>query len=215
MDALTKFKGQLDSFPKGAGDLNIICSITYAEYKVYVTILNGLLMPQTIAKRGLDAAVTGLNTATYNTLINGLSKLNIAVKSILPQPFNSNMNMTFDVGRVGNMLTQTCADFLGSVPEALFNIFQDIEHGMMDLASMANGIFTLPQCLAQNIANSLLQLKDDAMKELFGSSLFNSMLSPFIMYENFLKANGVIDMIKKMEKIEVEHLLSHKCWAKL
>lgn len=202
MDVITKFKQSLDTFPKKSSDINIICSITYAEYKAIVTIMNTLLMPQAIIKRELTHAVTALNNTTYNNLIEGFTKANTVLKSVLPEPFNKNMAMTLDIGRVGNMLTQTCADFLGSVPESLFNIFQDIQYGLMDLTDISNDIFELPFSLSNSIANSLLELKDNALKDIFGSSVFSTFLSPFIAYEEFLLESGINEKIKKLETIE-------------
>lgn len=200
-DILTEFQTKLNNFPKNSNDFNIICSITYAEYTTMVTILNTLLLPQQMINRELIKAVVLLNDETYKTLSEGLSKLNLVLKSVLPSPLNKNMTMTFDIGRVGDLLTQTCADFLGSIPESLFNVFQDIKHGITSLSNISNNIFNLPYNLSNNIARSLLQLKDKMLLEFFGG-LHSTVLLPFIEYENFLLDNGIMLMINKIHKIE-------------
>lgn len=200
-DILTTFKKQLDNFPKNGGDFNIICSITYGEYMIQVALLDALLMPQAIVKRNLEDLVTTIDNSTYNTVISGLNKLDKTLKSVLPEPFNKNMTMDLNVGKFGDMISSICADFLGSLPESLFNIFQDIKHGMVDIASLINGALALPSNLIGNITTSLMQLKDKAMKEMLGT-LFDTVLSPLLMYEDFLKENGVPEILAKMKKTE-------------
>lgn len=200
-DALTNFKISLDKFPKSSNDINIICSITYAEYVMYVKILSALLYPQRLIRSELELLTTTIDNATYNTIITAITRLNAAYKSILPEPFYKNMGMTLDIARVGDLLSNVCADFLGSLPENLFNIFQDMHYGLIDLSKVTNGILALPSDLTGSIVGNLLKLKDDAMKEMLGAS-FDTVLSPLIEYDNFLQENGVQDIIKKMKKTE-------------
>lgn len=200
-DVLTDFKKSIDNFPKNGGDLNIICSITYGEYMAYVTILDALLLPQQMIRRELEGLLSTIDNATYNTVIKNLNQLNTALKSVLPQPFNKNMTMDFNVGKFGDMLTNVCADFLGSLPESLFNIFQDIQHGITDLANLTNAVLALPSDLVGSITGSLLKLKDDALKAALGG-LFDTVLAPVLAYDSFLKSNGIFELIDKMKKIE-------------
>jgi hypothetical protein len=191
-----KFQAKLDVFPKGSDDLNIVCSAIYAEYKGLVIILNALLMPQKVIKAGLSKAVTSVDDATYSFINKGLGTLNTALKDVMPKPFDKNMKMDANVAGVGAMLALTCDDFLGSLPQELFNIFQDIKHGINTFAKVL-----MPSNIMMDIAKSLLALKDEAMKEMMGG-LFDTVLSPIITYDMFLQENGVNDLIKKLQKME-------------
>lgn len=189
--AVTNYKTTVNLFPKNSADINIIFSINYAEYKGYVSLLETLLLAQSYFKPLLTDAATQLDNGMYSVINKGLGVLNSVTKAILPK------NIDVRVGNVGDMLAISCDDFFSSLPQDLFNIFQDIKHKVNKLASMSLG-----SGLYNTMARDLLKAKDEAMKGLFGSELFETLISPMIEYENFLKENGINDIIKRMEKLE-------------
>lgn len=201
LNTLKDFKRKLESFPKNSSDYNIICTITYSEYRLFVSILTGLFPVQSSMKSQLETVTNSIDSNTYSDLIKGLNGLNSIYKSVLPDGL-ANTSMTFDIGKTGDLITETCQDFLGSIPESLFNIFQDIRHGILGSGDFTNDLIGLPFNLTNGIGKSLLSLKDSALQELFGSSIFRAIISPLIEYEDFLTDNGIFTMIKKMEAIE-------------
>jgi hypothetical protein len=192
----TKFQLKLEVFPKDSGDLNIVCSAIYAEYKTYITIVEALTMPQAFIRRQLEELLSFLDDATYDTLIKGLGTLNVALEEIMPTPFKKNMKLDAGVGVMGELLALTCTDFLHSLPEELYNIFRDIKTGINKMSASL-----MPGNIMAGIAKSLLKLKDDALKEMFGS-VFETVLQPLIVYDAFLQDNGINDIIGRMKRIE-------------
>lgn len=191
-----KLQVKLELMPKDGKDLNLICSIVYAEYMVYVKTLDALLMPQQVLKRMLDGAMSSVDNAVYDTLSHGMGTLNTALQKVMPTPLKLNLKMDAGLGVVGGTLALTCTDFLGSLPQELFNLFEDIKHGLKSLSEVV-----MPGNLMKEIADSILSIKDEAMKGMFGA-LFDTVLSPFIAYDAFLQENGVPDLIKKLERME-------------
>jgi hypothetical protein len=194
-DTVKNFKTKIDLLPKNPKDVNILFAVSYAEYKGYVAVLDALLLPNSIFKDALTGAATSLDNTAYSNITKGMNALNVVKKAIIPSPFNKNMDVS--VGAVGELLALACTDYMGSVPEDLFNLFQDAKHKINKASHMLLG-----PGLMNIVLKDVLKIKDDAMKELFGGDIFNAVLSPVIAYENFLKDNGVNDLIKRMEKLE-------------
>jgi hypothetical protein len=194
--AITKFEVKLELMPKSGGDYNLICGIIYSEYMIYVRTLEALLMPQTMLRRGLEEGISAVDDFTYNTINKGLGELNTALAKIMPKPFSKTLKMDAGLGVIGNTLALTCTDFLGSMPQELFNIFQDIKYGIKKMSEIL-----MPGNLMNGIAKSLIKMKDDAMKEVLGD-LFDTVLSPIIDYQDFLEENGIPELIKKLQKME-------------
>jgi hypothetical protein len=194
--SVSRFQVRLEVFPKNSGDLNIVCSSIYSEYKTLCTLLEALTYPQTHLKRLLSQILTIVDDATYSFMIKGLGTLNSALIEVMPKPFDKTLKLDSTVGVMGELLALTCTDFLNSLPQELFNLFRDIKNGINKMSYAL-----MPGNIMGQIANSLIQIKDDIMKEMFGD-LFTTVLEPFIMYDAFLQENGINDMIERMIRIE-------------
>lgn len=192
---VTKFKTTIDLMPKHSGDLNILFSVSYAEYKAYVKTLEVLLLAQSFLKPAIEDGAKKLDTAAYGAITKGTALLNNVLKSTLPPPFNKNIDVK--VGAMGDLLAVACTDYFGSIPESLFNTFQDIKHGINKWA-----VSPLDKGLFNSIARDLLAAKDEALQDIVGSDIFTTILSPLVAYESFLKENGVDDIIKRMQRLE-------------
>lgn len=201
MDILSQFKKSIDNFPKNPSDLNMICSITYGEYLASVKILQALTFPMGLVRKELEALITALDGAVYKEIIDALNKLDKALKSILPTPFNKNMKLDINTAKFGSLLSNACEDFLASIPESLFNTFRDVQNGLINASNLFNDMMALPSDLAGTISASLLSFKDQALKDILGA-LFDTILAPLIAYEEFIRDNGIFDMIVKMKRTE-------------
>ena len=193
---INDFKQKVSIFPKHSSDLNIIFAVTYAEYKVNVKILETILFPNEIAKQLIRSGLEILNKAAYDEIIKVLDLLNKTIKSILPNALNKKMVMDVQVGIVGDLLSVACTDYFGSVPENMYNKFQDIKNKVNK-----KGAVTLGAGLMNGMANELLSLKDQLLMATL-SVFFLPLLTPMIEYENFLKEHGIFKMLDRMEKIE-------------
>lgn len=197
-DILNTFKNTLDHYPKDASDFNIICTVAYAEYTVCTTLLEALLLPQGMMKRGLNTALTALNAQAYHDIIHALNGLNTVLQTASPfiPP-----RIDPDICRVANLLFTHCKDLLSAMPESMFNLFEDFNNGIKSFIDLNNDLIALPSDAANMVAKSLLKLKTQALKDLTGV-LFDTVLSPIMAYEDFLIDNNILAMIAKMKKIE-------------
>lgn len=189
------FKKQIDLFPKHSNDVNILFAVSLAEYKALVLILKTLTLGSSLLKKGLNKSIGKLDTLACSTISKGISALNSTLKSILPAPFKKGMDITVNIGQMGDLLALACTDYLGSLPQDLFNKIQDFKHNANKISKMGAG-------LVGKLAKDLLKIKDQALKDVLGSEIFNTIISPIIAYESFLKENGIDDLIKRMQKLE-------------
>lgn len=190
----TDFKQSIELFPKNSSDLNVILEISYSEYKTYISTLDVLLLGNKFFKPLITAAVSSLDAATYSTIIKSVGILISTLKSVSPGNITS---IDLKIGEVGNLLSIACTDYLGSIPGDLYNIFNDIKNQINN-----NATISLGPGLSNILANSLLKLKEKALNEMLGSDIFNTIISPLIMYEKFLKDNDINDIITLMIKLE-------------
>lgn len=199
MNGISQFKVNLNTFPKSSLDFKFICVATYAEYKILLGLTGALMLPLSFVHENLQSAIAAINGATYKTLKKNLDHLNGAMKGILKTPIKDLKNMSADIGNIGQALSNNCEFFLSSLPNSMFDIFQDLQYGLADIT---NGLIKLPNAITNSIFNSLMKFKMDALQSVFGAT-FSTLLQPFIAYENFLKEHGVVKMIDTMNKMEI------------
>lgn len=179
-------------FPTHSKDLNMVFAATYSQYKINVKLINTLLLLNTVLKSGISTCLSALNKPMYEGIMKGLDTANKSMNKVMPK----NLNMDVQVGVVGDLLAVACTDFFGSIPENLFNIFQDIKNSINEFAN-----FPLRSGLMNSLASELLSLKDQILSSLLGSA-FEIVLAPIIAYEDFLKEHGLNEMLNRMERIE-------------
>jgi hypothetical protein len=193
------FKLQLQSLPKSPIDFNFICAASYAEYKMLLILASALMLPLSFVHSNMQNAINNINTESYKLLKKGLDDVNGTLKGILKTPIKDLKNISADLGNFGNALSHTCEFFMSTLPEPMFNIFQDLQYGLMDIT---NGLIKLPNSITNSIMNSLMGFKMDALSSVLGT-LYGTVLTPFLAYENFLKENGIVKIIDTMYKMEV------------
>jgi hypothetical protein len=195
---LTLFKDALDNYPKDASDFNVICSIAKAQYDVLNVIIDTLLIPQSVLKDALESGLSSLDSIKYDAIIHALDGLNTVLKTaspVIPTRIDP------DIVRAANLLFTNCKDLLSVLPQDMFNLLEDYNHGINSFINLNNSLIMLPTSLANMISSSLLKLKDNTLKSILGS-LFDDILFPVLDYENFLNDNGINEMIRKMSVIE-------------
>jgi hypothetical protein len=190
------FKAKLELMPKSASDTNMLFAIPYAEYRGYVLIMDTLLLGHSFLLDGLTKGMDTVDGAAYNTIIKGVGGLNAILKSSGLDKLNVDIDLDA-LGNVGDALALTCVDYFGSIPQDLFNVFQDFKHRVNTKVKIG-----LPAGLVSGLAGELLRLKDDAMKAVLGSVIFEAAVSPLLVYEGFIRDNGIDTMIKRMEALE-------------
>ena len=197
MSATDKFKTSIELLPQNPKDINILFSISYAEYQAEVSILSALGIGSSILQNGITTAIGLLNDEVYGTIAAGLGALN-SVKSLIPNPVVGKMDVS--VGAAGELLALACTDYMGSLPEDLFNIIQDLQNDVNSILSMDFSIDL--GGLVTGMVRSILALKDAALAEILGSSIFATIIAPLIAYNEFLVENGILDIINRLERLE-------------
>jgi len=187
------FKSNINIIPKSSSDINIIFSIAYSEYQADVVILNTLSIGSVILQNAISSAILMLNDEVYGTIIKGLSALN-AIKKLIPNPVVSKMDK--EIGIVGDILAAQCTDYMNSLPEELFNILQDIQYLLeTDITINLGG-------LTDKIVKSIIAMKNDALIEVLGSDTFNTIISPLIVYNDFLIDNDIMVLVNRLDRLE-------------
>lgn len=197
-DIFKNLETALNEFPKDTDDFNIICNIVYAEYKICNNILNVLTFPQAVIKREMSAAIDLIDDTSYNLIMENLNILNKIVYDVLPIVPSS---INADILRIGDLLTNSCVDLLGVIPESAFNMFQDFEHDLLTFVDTTRNLINTPSEILNSMGKSLLDIKDRALKEVLGVN-FNTILNPLMQYEQFLISNDIHLLLDKMKKIE-------------
>lgn len=197
--ALDKFKLNLKTLPTHPIDFNIICAASYAEYQVIKTIVGALLLPVAFLHSAIQAAIDLLNDETYKKIKKILNDLNAAMKDILNTPIKNLRNLSEDLGAFGNALAHTCEYFMSTLPDSMFNIFQDLQYGIADIVK---GLVAMPDALTNSFTKSLMDFKLEAMKGLL-EALYETILQPVLAYESFLKENDIIKLLDQMRKMEI------------
>lgn len=194
IDITNDLKQQMGRIPKDPMDLNNMCSLIYGEYTIKKNIVKGVTMPIGAMQEFMTEAITALDEAMYNTIIDVFQHLDSAVLDYL----DYDIAIHRDTVRYGNLLAQACPDFFSSLPEAMFNMMQDIEYGLLDTVE---GLIHMPRALANSIFGQITLMKNEALKAALGLA-YDTILEPFIEYEEYLKDNGLIDTLNRMAAIE-------------
>ena len=197
--SLDKFKLQLKTLPQSPVDFNFICAASYAEYKVLLGLLSALMLPLSFVHENMQSAINNINTSSYKTLKDGLDSVNGSLKGILKTPIKDLKNISSDLGAFGNALAHSCEYFISTLPDPMFNVFQDLQYGISDIA---NGLIRLPDSITNSIMNSLMSFKMEALTSVL-PLLYGTVLTPILAYEDFLKENGINTMIDTMKKMEI------------
>lgn len=197
-DIIEEYKLKFSNYAKNPEDLNIICTIVYDQYIKHKNALDITLVGHVYVKNDMMAAINKFDGTIADEIINTLTDILAALKDVLPPKITSIKGTTANIGR---LLASLCVDFNSNLPESLFNIFQDIENGIIDLTDDLNHLIQLPYDLTFGIAKNVLELKNEMLIASLGY-LFNDVLYPILAYEQFLLDNGVMDLVKKMKSIE-------------
>lgn len=204
---VSNFKVNLKTLPQSPLDFNFICAAGYFEYKMLLAMTGALMLPFTLVHGAMQTAIAGFNNTTYKAIKSGMDSLNGAMKSILKTPIKDLKNISADIGAVGNALANSCEFFLSNLPDSLFNLFQDLQYGLLDIV---NGLVKLPNAITNSIFKLLMDFKMQALKDVLGFA-YDTFLSPLLALESFMQENGILTMLDQMHKMEVCMMKAGTC----
>ncbi len=205
--SLNDFKINLKTLPQSPLDVSFVCSTGYSEYKTIQTMAGALLLPFEFVHTPIQNMITSFNSSTYNSIKSGLDDLNGSMKNILRTPIKDLKNISADFGTLGTDLSKNCEFFLSTLPDPTFNLFQDLQYGLLDII---NGFVALPNSITNSIFKLLTDFKMMALKDVL-SFAYDTFLSPLIALESFMQENGIYYLLDQMHKMEVCMMRSGAC----